>query len=130
MPDERIKLVMSKPLLRLILAKKQVLEKVLTGGSTVLPNNAMPESMCKSEMERDEIDAGRDEATGVKSATPLDRLLATCRDYGGDTGGCAAGELAGSRARLAAAGETAGGNDPSSAAAREHVDAGGWAPCE
>lgn len=47
--DGGIKLVMSKPLLRLILAEGQLLEKVLTGGANTLPSNALSPSKLEAE---------------------------------------------------------------------------------
>ena len=70
--DGRIKLVMSKPLLRIVLAESKFLEKVLTGGSEALPLGSLPRSSL-------EVDGGDE-------PDRLSNLLATCRDYGFKTG--------------------------------------------
>lgn len=71
-PNDRVKLVMSKPLLRLVLDESKALEKVLTLGSTTLPPNALPKSALEAEADTEE--------------TSLSNLLATCRGYDFNTG--------------------------------------------
>ena len=70
-PDGRVKLVMSKPLLRLVLEESKALEKVLTLGGTTLPPNALPKSALEAEEGKE---------------TSLSNLLATCRGYDPNTG--------------------------------------------
>jgi hypothetical protein len=71
-PYGRVKLVMSKPLLRLVLDESKALERVLTLGRFTLPPNALPPSALEAE-------AG-------KAETSLSNLLATCRGYDSNTG--------------------------------------------